>query len=68
LKQINFITEGPLAAGGHGAIAPVAPPLNPALVLEIRQCTATALTQAESCKRSFAMEWRAHVQSYINQT
>jgi len=30
LKQINFITGGPLAAGGPGQLPPL-PPLNPAL-------------------------------------
>jgi len=30
LKQTNFITGGPLAAGGPGQLPPL-PPLNPAL-------------------------------------
>jgi len=31
MKQINFITEGPLSAGGPEQLPPL-PPLNPALI------------------------------------
>ena len=37
-------------------------------MVDIRQCNATTRNQVESCKWSSAMERRAQVQSYVNQT
>jgi len=37
-------------------------------VVDIKQCTATTRNQAESCEGNSAVERRAQVQSYINQT
>jgi len=37
-------------------------------MVDIKQCITTTRNQAESCKGSSAMERRAQVQSYVNET